>query len=148
MFLQKKISTYFFTLSLCSLPLYAHAAISIINNTGQNSTAVINGTCSSMSILGESGITKAHSSNTISDTVLWWACHSTPSNCIADVYMSTDCGLSGAKKVATILYDEDAGIKSINMYSKEYQFTVSNGGSTVLLNGGLAHLTESNYTMW
>lgn len=107
--------------SLCfvSVSMLAHADLQITNNTNHASTAVINhGDCSSI-LLGSAGITEAHKSTRVSDWGLWWACKDSPHDCIADVYMTTDCAASGTK-VATVLFDTIAGIQSVANFSNEY----------------------------
>jgi hypothetical protein len=113
----------------------SHAVLNIMNNSNKDSTAIINGGMCSSAALGDSGITKAHSPNTISDFVIWYTCRATPHDCKADVYMTKDCYASGASKVATVVFDTQIGIKSISSFSDE--FIVSGSAFSMQINDGV-----------
>jgi len=120
MSIKKIASTGLLSLSLTGIPFLAHAELRINNHSNSDSTAVINnGTCSS-SALGAAGITEAHSTNTVSDFIIWYTCRSSPHDCRADVYMTRDCYASGASKVASVVFDTQIGIKSIDNFSDKY----------------------------
>jgi hypothetical protein len=118
---------------LLSLPLVANASLTVINNTNQDSTSVINNTCSSA--IGSTGITKKHTTNTVPDMAIQLVCGFTPHNCVADVRMTTDC--SGAS-VATISFDVSTGIKTATLSAAGQQagYSISAQGFSVQLNGG------------
>lgn len=118
-------------IAACSMPLIAQAAdLTIVNNTNRDSTSVINnGACST--ILGEHGITRAHSTNVVPSMTVAFACLMNRSNCRADVYMTNNCS---GPVVATAFFDVKTGIKSVTMYDNSY--AVSGGGFGITITGG------------
>jgi hypothetical protein len=95
--------------TLIALPITARADLTIVNNTDYDSTSVVNGgACST--ILGQAGITKAHSSNTLDYILMRIACGMHPSDCVAEVYMTDNCS---GPVVATVTMDIDNGISNI-----------------------------------
>lgn len=105
-----------------ALPLQVQAqtittaeGLRITNNTDFDSTSKINGLSCSSSVLGESGITRAHSTNEVSNGKIRVACALNRENCKADVYMSTDCEKSGKPRIATVILSVNTGIKEVNM---------------------------------
>ncbi|MBX3708911.1 MAG: hypothetical protein KIT56_10200 [Gammaproteobacteria bacterium] len=127
---KKIVYSSFLAACMSSVPFIAQASLTIVNNTDQDSTSIINNGICSDSLPG--GVTKAHSPNVISDVIIGLACLGHPSNCQADVYMTNNCNKEGAAKVATVLFDTKAGIKNISMNSTTYKITGS--GFNVQLN--------------
>jgi hypothetical protein len=110
---------------MSSLCLFAYAGefaagdLTIVNNTKNFSTSVINnGPCST--ILGDIGVTKPNSTNTVPSSKVKFACSIHPSSCSADVYMTNNCTGS---KIATVTFDVDKGIKSVKMDTPAYLIT-------------------------
>lgn len=130
MFKQSFLSGLLF--ASLTLPVLSHAnALTIRNNTNFDSTSKINdGPCSS-SILGAKGVTKAHSTNVISDKMILLACYANRSNCKADVFMTNNCS---GPQIATVVFDVNTGVKSVSMQSNNY--TISAQGFSITLNGG------------
>jgi hypothetical protein len=91
----------------------------ITNNTDLDSTSKINNMACSSSVLGEGGITHAHSTNAVSNTKLRVACALNRENCVADVYMTTVCERSGQPKIATVVFSVNTGIKSVVINNPE-----------------------------
>lgn len=119
-----------------SLPLFAQAAdLTIVNNTYCPSTTITNnGACST--ILGDSGVTKPHSTNVVTAAKIFIACIVNQKNCKADIYMTDDCT---GPKVATVTFDiYDAGIKSILNYNTKIKYAVSGSSFHAELDGGPA----------
>lgn len=133
MSLKKILSTGLFAISISGMSILAHGAnsLTIVNNTAQDSTAIINNGGCSASVLGEKGITRAGKQNTIDSFIIWYACYASPANCKADVYMTSNCT---GEKIATVVFDTNTGIKSISMLSNDYAFIGT--GFSVHLNGG------------
>lgn len=116
---KKIFSTGFFLLGL-SFSFSANAFIAnsdltsdfasdltIVNDTNRDSTSIINhGLCST--ILGDSGVTKAHSTNVVAASTVKKACFFNKTNCQADVYMTNNCT---GPKVATVIFDISTGVK-------------------------------------
>jgi|SRR3990167_2091461 len=96
-------------LSVGLLPL-AHASLTIDNQTDYYSTAKLNGAACS-TILGDTGITKPHSVNTVSDLNVGIGCIMNKKNCKAELYMTNNCS---GNVVAIIMFDTSKGIKSID----------------------------------
>ena len=108
----------------------AKSDLTIINNTNYDSTSIINnGACST--ILGDSGITRAHSTNVVSAMKIAMACFTNPANCKADVYMTANCS---GPVVATVIFDTKTGIKSKTVYDQS--FVLTGGGFHIILDGG------------
>lgn len=137
---MKKIITALLTLGLTSFTVCAMANdLSIKNNTDFNATSRINdGLCSNT--LGDPyGTTYAHSSNTVPDNIIQFACtmnDGDPSNCKAEIYMTNDCNDSdpNAKPIGVVMFDINNGITSISMNPGTH-FTVSGSGFDITLAG-------------
>lgn len=113
-----------------ALPFSANATLTIINNTSQDSTSIINNGACSSSLPG--GITRAHSINVVPDIIINSACFFTPHNCKADIYMTNNC--SGLK-ISTATFDTTIGITSVTPAIGGYQI-VRNGPFSITMNGG------------
>jgi hypothetical protein len=77
------------------------------------------GMCSSR--FGAVGITRAKQTNVVPQGIIKLACMSHPSGCIADIYLTDNCG---GPIIATAKFDIASGIQSIAMSpssSKEYK---------------------------
>lgn len=132
MSVKKTIITSLLAMSVSSVSIFAQAAnLTIINNTGQDSTSYINNSplCSSYI---PNGTTKAHSTNVIPESTISAACMVDTVNCKADVYMTNNCT---GPVVATIIFDINQGIKGIIPRSPIYKF--SGGGFTIHVDGGV-----------
>ena len=127
-----KLRLISFTLA-CAASMVAHAeAVTIVNNTNRDSTSIINnGSCST--VLGSSGITRAHTTNVVPEMKMKLACIRNSKNCIADVYMTDNCT---GNKIATAVFDVSTGMKSITIIDPQYNITAS--GFTVVIDGGPA----------
>jgi len=118
LFKKKTLVTLCLGFSL-SMPTFVFASnLVIINNTNHDSTSILNdGPCST--ILGESGVTRAHKTNNVSDALLKKACIASrptrkgrPWICKADVYMTNNC--SGAM-IGKATIDVNEGIQKIEL---------------------------------
>lgn len=122
-----KKSIMFFAAAICfSLPVHAEtladATMTITNNTDFDSSSIINGgSCSDK--LGQSGITRAHSTNKVPDKLVKLSCLRSPHNCTAVVYMSAHCT---GPAVFTVVLDVDKGIQSATPIDpKRNRFTIT-----------------------
>ena len=135
--LIKKIAIIVSTILCAALPFQAQArgeALRITNNTNLDSTSKINGGSCSSSVLGESGITRAHSTNEVSNIKLRVACALNRENCVADVYMTTVCEKSGQPKVATVVFSVNSGIKSVVMNTEiDNPYVITYSGFTTTI---------------
>jgi hypothetical protein len=127
MSVKKIIFTSLVAMSMSSISMMAYAGdLHLINNTNFDSTSIINSGMCSSSLLGNNGITKAHGTNTVADSMVKMACLkiSDPKglNCTADVYMNKNCS---GKKVATVVLDVSTGVKKVTVHSSEYKITAS-----------------------
>ncbi len=62
----------------------------------------------------------------MSGQIVWAACvagHKDPSNCKADVYLTDHCSDKGEQSIATVYFDTDKGIKSIDYHTSEYKIS-------------------------
>lgn len=134
MSMKKKTFTYCVALSFL-MPLYVTAAdLTIINNTNHDSTSLINnGACSD--ILGANGITRAHSTNVVPESVIAKGCITNKRNCQANVHMTSNCT---GPAVATVLLDVKTGIKSVTPSGNTQGYVVSGNGFTASIDGGPA----------
>src|SRR5690242_17966569 len=95
--MQKIICISLAAISMSSVTLLAQAELTahnltLDNRTSQDSTAIINdGKCSSESLPGGVGVTKAHTKNTIDAGIVFLACAAAPTNCKAYVFMNNTC---------------------------------------------------------
>lgn len=119
-------------LSLSGMSVLAHAELVIKNNTKQDSTAKINGSCSS-SLPG--GITKAGTTNKVSDIIIGIACLGHSSDCKAEVFMNATCTGS---PIAYAVFDTSKGVQSVKLLTNEYQIIAPVGSFNITLNGGPA----------
>lgn len=119
--------------AIISLPMLSFAGdLTLVNDTNRDSTCVINnGACST--ILGSSGVTKAHTTNTVAESKINLACILNRSNCKADVYMTDNCS---GPIVGTVILDTKTGIKSVQMHDASY--TITGSAFSVTLSGGPA----------
>lgn len=99
---------------------FAASDLTIVNNTNNDSTSIINNGICSNTLSG--GVTKAHSTNVVKKTVIGLACLGHASNCKADVYMTNNCS---GNKVASVVFDTGSGIKSITMNSNNFHISGS-----------------------
>jgi hypothetical protein len=114
-------------------PLSAMAgALTIVNNTDQDSTSVINsGACSD--ILGDSGVTRAHTTNVVPENLVAKACIFNKVNCKAEIHMTSDCT---GPVIATVVFDVKQGIKNIQPSPTPEGYVVSGSGFTAVLDTG------------
>lgn len=130
MAIKKIMGMQLLALSLCSVSVLAQAGgLTIVNNTDMDSTSIINDGMCSNTLSG--GVSKAHSTNIVSSTVIGLACFGHSSDCKADVYMTNNCS---GDKVGTVIFDTKNGIKSVTMNTNQYQITGS--GFNIQLDGG------------
>ncbi|HTM63677.1 MAG TPA: hypothetical protein VL360_04165 [Gammaproteobacteria bacterium] len=108
------------TIFCAALPIHAQSeslirspGLRITNNTDLDSTSVINSKRCSSDVLGEGGITRAHSTNEVSSIKIKLACGLNRENCTADVYMTANCNKSGQPPIARVILDVNKGIKSV-----------------------------------
>lgn len=129
MFGNKMIANLFI-LGLSSTLSCAYAnSLTIVNNTDFDSTAIINhGVCST--ILGEKGITRAHTTNVVPEGKLKMACLMNKENCVADVYATANCK---GPVIATAVFSITTGMKG-QPQVKDKRFDVVATGFTVVLN--------------
>lgn len=135
----KKTAFLVSTLIFTALPIHAQAenlikveGLRITNNTDQDSTSKINGGSCSSSVLGEAGITRAHSTNEVSNAKIRVACVANRENCRADVYMTTVCEKSGQPKVATVILSVNTGIKEVQVEAGS-PYVISYSGFTATI---------------
>lgn len=118
-------------LSLIAAQSFAAQALTIVNNTNQDSTSKINGgLCST--VFGSDGVTKAHSTHVVSDKIVALACMGNSSNCKADIYMTNNCS---GPVIATAVFDTNTGVKSIDVVSDIYKFGI--GPFNITIDGGV-----------
>lgn len=118
-------------LSLISMQSYAAQSLTIVNNTNQDSTSKINGgLCST--VFGSDGVTKAHSTHVVSDKLVALACMGNSSNCKAEIYMTNNCS---GPVVGTAIFDTNTGIKSMDVVSAIYKFSIE--PFRITINGGV-----------
>ncbi|MDR3478738.1 MAG: hypothetical protein P4M14_12005 [Gammaproteobacteria bacterium] len=114
-------SSFVLSASLLALPIAAHADLTIVNNTAENSTSIINdGICSAAPVFGEFGVTKAKSTNQVPQKTLNIACFFHPTNCKADIYMNPPPAPGqgdscNGSPIATVVMNMNSGITSIKM---------------------------------
>jgi len=110
------------------LPAAAQAAgLTIKNDTDKDSTSVINnGACST--ILGESGVTRAHTEKTVPEYKIRIACMRHSHDCKADVYMSDNCK---GPVVAKVIFDVSTGIKNVENMGLGYKISASGYKATI-----------------
>jgi hypothetical protein len=132
MTMKKKVLTSLVIVSV-SMPLLAMAAdLTIINNTNQDSTSIINGgPCSN--ILGASGVTRAHTTTVVPEYVIKRACIFNKSNCQADVHMTDNCS---GPTIAKVVFDVNSGIKSVTPVNTSLGYSVSGNSYAASINGG------------
>lgn len=118
---KKVIFTSLVAVNMSSISALAYADLVIQNNTNQPSTSSIKGNCSSM--LGKTGITEPHSRNVIKDSMIRFICGPGAKTCLADVYMTRDCGSSGKNKMATMELNLDTGAIAIKDLKDGYHVT-------------------------
>lgn len=104
------------------------SALTIVNNTDHDSTTVTNDRICSATLPGGGGVTKAHSTNVVSEGKIKIACFHNKENCKAAVYMTNNCTGSS---IATVIFDINKGIKSITMHEPGYEIHAA--GFTVIM---------------
>jgi hypothetical protein len=140
MTIKKIVFTSLIAMSMSTVSMFAHAGLVITNNTKQDSTSSIFGTCST-ALPG--GIVKAGEQNhKVDDITIGLACWGHESNCVADVYMTADCEKSGASKIATVVFDTSKGVRSVTMNSSQYTITAPIGGFFFQVDGGPSALAS------
>jgi len=119
--------------SLLLMPIMATAGLTITNNTAQNSTTIINSTCSTS--IGTQGVTHPHSTNEVPDMAIRMVCYTTPNHCVADVRMTADCS---GESMATIVYDINSGVKAATLSAAGVRagYQINGGGYAIQFNGG------------
>jgi len=118
---KSKLISVLAAISAGCLPLAAQAsALTVVNNTDHDSTTVTNGFMCSSKLPGGNGITRAHTTNVISENTINIACLRNKENCKADVYMSNNCS---GPIVATVIFSTKSGIKDVAMKSNTYHIT-------------------------
>jgi hypothetical protein len=118
----------------CSLGVSAHASLTINNQTKLDSTAIIEGGMCSKDLPGGGGITKAGTSNTISDFIIGLACWNNPKECHAEVYMNDSCT---GPHIASVVFNSKTGEIKYTMNSPDGDgYKVETGDFSVTLSGG------------
>lgn len=127
-----------FGLSL--LPAFAFAsALVISNNTNEDSTCRIikekSKKCTD-SLANGAGITRAHEQNhQIDEANIKIACHPTPDNCQALVYMNDHCG---DPAIATVYFSKSQGVLSVTpIAGSGYEIDAPAGTFNVRINYAL-----------
>ena len=115
--------------------------LDLVNNTNQDSTAIINGGACSTSLPNGYGITKAHSSNHIPGRIVKGACgRDRQENCSAKVYMTNHCHLNGEKEVADAEFNVNTGDVKITMTEEGkkqgYNLHPSDQKYLIIMDGG------------
>lgn len=112
------------------------ADLVIHNNTTNPSTSIVNGLSCSADIPGINGVTNPGEKNTIDGGLLWLICSTSPSDCKADVYATSDCNKSGASPIATVHLNLFQGKISIDPPSSDEQkkYNIIANGLDVTLN--------------
>lgn len=113
------------------MSMLAYADLTITNNSSEDSTSVINGNKCSSIVLGEKGITRAHSTNVVDNRAIVMACITSPFNCKADVYMTANCT---GEKIATAYLHTKNGIDHVEMSSNKYSIVAPKGSWNITLN--------------
>lgn len=99
----------FFSFFALGLPLAHAGSLTIINNTNQFSTSIINkGMCSSG--LGKVGVTEPGGRNVVDEKIILLACGLAANHCQADVYLTKNCT---GPVLTTVVFDIKTGIKSV-----------------------------------
>jgi hypothetical protein len=132
MAMNKVISSVLLAISISSVSMASQAALTLVNNTNRDSTSIINsGVCSSKL---PNGITPAHTTNVVGDTVIKLACIKDKTNCTADVFMTRDCS---GNRIARVSFNVNTStVTSVAMNTSEYKISVD--GLKITLDGGPA----------
>ncbi len=140
MVVKKKMLVGLFALGMtvASSLTYAEVAtpvgppLTIVNNTSQDSTTKTNSIrlCSSV-VLGAAGVTHHNSTNVVSGENVKRACYFYPADCIASIYMTSDCTGS---IIAKVTFDTLKGIKTIAVSDPAY--SLSGSGFSITIDGG------------
>ena len=116
------------SVGLLAMPVLAHADLTIVNNTAEDSTSVLNGGICSVS-LGDVGTTKAKMRNVVPQQTLSIACFFHPNDCRADIFMNPPPP-AGQKPtcngfpIATVVFSTTTGVTEIQLKahpSKHYK---------------------------
>jgi hypothetical protein len=127
------VSSIVLSTTLLAMPIAAYADLTIINNTTEDSTSIINdGICSAAPLFGEFGVTKAKRTNVVPQKTLNIACFFYPSNCKADIFMNPPPAAGQSETcngtpIATVIMNMNSGITSINMKAGSHYKISANG---------------------
>lgn len=116
----------------CSMALSAHAKLTITNNTKLDSTSIIEDGMCSADLPGGTGVTKAGTTNEISDFIIGLACWNHPI-CKAEVYMDAKCT---GPHIATVFFDTGSGDITYTMLPEGDGYQLLTDKFAVTLNGG------------
>ena len=106
--------------SLLVIPMVAHADLTIVNNTGENSTSIINSGICSVALPNDVGVTKALKTNIVPQKTLDLVCFFHPNDCKADIFMNPPPA-EGQKDtcigfpIATVTFSTTTGVTAIQM---------------------------------
>ena len=135
MFTIKRTSIATLITSVCLSSMAFASDLTLINHSNHDSTSVMNNGPCSADILGDKGVTRAHSINVVPDKILNTACILNKLNCKAEVHMTSDCT---GPIIATVILDVKKGIKSITPSKNTDGYTVTGSGFTATVDGGPA----------
>lgn len=120
-----------------SAPLLAQAgSLTLHNYTKKDSTALVNGACSTM--LGEKGVTRAGQTNTLTEKQVNQACAGgDKTHCQALVFMTDHCNVGNPSEpvIAEIYLNTSTGITSSETKDPSYNLTVNNPFEVTLTGG-------------
>lgn len=128
--MRKRFSSIISTLFIASLPTFAFADITAVNNTDAYATAYFTSPskkspCSSQAPYGQ-GVIKPHSTTSISRLVLWTYCMN---GCSAHIFMTRDCS---GPEVTLVDVDKDKGVTNITNHGVN-GYTLEGAGLNVTL---------------
>lgn len=131
--IQKKYLASLLIIGTINLPLSTYAGNLIVsNNTNQDSTSIINHGACSNTLPGGIGITHAHQTNSVPETILKLACLTNTTNCQADVYMTSNCT---GPAIGTVTLNVSTGITGVyNIPGSGY--VINGGGFNIQVSGG------------
>lgn len=103
------------------------SGLTIVNNTDEDSTSIINTSlCSDRLPLGKGitkrrdPVTKTPTVNTIDSSLINFACMANKTQCKAVVYMTNNCS---GPVVAQVVFDTEKGVQSVAESTDKYKFT-------------------------
>ncbi|OGT56455.1 MAG: hypothetical protein A3F14_02585 [Gammaproteobacteria bacterium RIFCSPHIGHO2_12_FULL_43_28] len=137
--LTKHLVTGFLAIGISSVSSLVSAnPLVLVNDTNFDSTSIINnGACST--IMGDTGITKAHTTNTVSEMKIKLACLANATDCKADIYMTNNCT---GPKVAAMYFDTKTGIKADKTEIYDHTYNIATEAFKVSFSGGPAFLVK------